>query len=336
MPATYTSSLRLTDQPTGDNANTWGDIADANFGFIDKAIGGIARINMSGGSSYTLTTNNGLADEARCAQILISGIPTSSNSLIIPAVEKLYTVYAFHTSVPGGIKIRTATGTGVAVYSGEIIDIGCEGVSVFRRNANTSALQQSNNLSDLANATSAQANLGLKPEGTFIKSSGTTLELIMSAILSAVYPIGTIYTNRTDNTNPATLFGMGVWASAGVGRVLVGVGTGVDGDGVSAVVTAQSCGGSYTATLVEANLPAVPVALLTTGMNGITAAAAQGALDRGDVYGVLGNTNTSASAKYVTSSQGGNGPAYGKIDGSSTPFNIQPPWYSVYYWVRTS
>jgi len=71
-------------------------------------------------------------------------------------------------------------------------------------------------------------------------------------------------------------------------------------------------------------------------MNGITAAAAQGALDRGDVYGVLGNTNTSASAKYVTSSQGGNGPAYGKIDGSSEPFNIQPPWYSVYYWVRTS
>lgn len=336
MVASYTSSLRLTDQPTGDNPNTWGDIADANFGFVDKAIAGIARINMSGGSSYTLTANNGLSDEARNAQILVSGIPTSSNSIIIPAVEKLYTVYGFHTSVAGGLKIRTATGTGISFFSGEIFDIACDGVSVYKRNVNSSALQQSNNLSDVGNSVSAQANLGLKPEGHYIKSSSTKLELDVSALLSVIYPVGTVYANRLDNTNPGTLFGIGVWASAGTGRVLIGAGTGVDASGLSVVISASACGGSYTKTLVQANLPSIPVKLLTTGMNGTTAAAPQGALDRSDVYGLLGNTDTSASAKYVTSSRAGNGPAYAKIDGSSEAFSLQFPWYSVYYWVRTS
>ena len=41
-------------------------------------------------------------------------------------------------------------------------------------------------------------------------------------VLKKVYPVGSIYTNATDSTNPATLFGFGTWEAFGAGRVLVG------------------------------------------------------------------------------------------------------------------
>lgn len=40
-----------------------------------------------------------------------------------------------------------------------------------------------------------------------------------------LYPIGSIYTNATDNTNPGTLLGFGTWSAFAAGRVPLGVGT---------------------------------------------------------------------------------------------------------------
>ena len=37
-----------------------------------------------------------------------------------------------------------------------------------------------------------------------------------------VYPVGSIYTNASDSTNPATLLGFGTWEAFASGRVLVG------------------------------------------------------------------------------------------------------------------
>lgn len=128
---TYTSSLRLTNQPTGGNANTWGDIADLNFEFLDDALGGVAPVDITGGS-YTLTVANGAADEARAAIVKITGSPTSANSVIIPAVQKQYIVHAAFTSVSGGITVKTNVGSGVAFYPGQITPVYCDGVSVWQ------------------------------------------------------------------------------------------------------------------------------------------------------------------------------------------------------------
>lgn len=40
--------------------------------------------------------------------------------------------------------------------------------------------------------------------------------------LQALYPVGSVYINASDSTNPATLFGFGTWAAFGAGKVLVG------------------------------------------------------------------------------------------------------------------
>lgn len=45
----------------------------------------------------------------------------------------------------------------------------------------------------------------------------------VTAALSAVYPVGSIYINAAVSTNPATLLGFGTWTAFGAGKVLVGL-----------------------------------------------------------------------------------------------------------------
>jgi hypothetical protein len=62
----------------------------------------------------------------------------------------------------------------------------------------------------------------------------------VQAALQALYPVGSIYTNASNGTNPATLFGFGTWVAFGAGRVPIGNGAGF---------TAGNTGGNADATL---------------------------------------------------------------------------------------
>lgn len=44
----------------------------------------------------------------------------------------------------------------------------------------------------------------------------------VQAAIALLYPVGSIYTNATNSTNPATLLGFGTWTAFGAGRVMVG------------------------------------------------------------------------------------------------------------------
>jgi hypothetical protein len=41
----------------------------------------------------------------------------------------------------------------------------------------------------------------------------------VQAAIALLYPVGSIYTNATVSTNPATLLGFGTWTAFGAGRV---------------------------------------------------------------------------------------------------------------------
>jgi hypothetical protein len=66
-----------------------------------------------------------------------------------------------------------------------------------------------------------------------------------TAILEATYPIGSVYTNISDSTNPGTLFGFGTWVAI-TGRVVVGYDS-----GDTTFSTAGATGGSKNAVLVS-------------------------------------------------------------------------------------
>jgi hypothetical protein len=60
--------------------------------------------------------------------------------------------------------------------------------------------------------------------GTATTQIATTafVDAVRVSLLNTVYPVGSIYTNATNSTNPGTLLGFGTWVAFGAGRVPVG------------------------------------------------------------------------------------------------------------------
>lgn len=53
-------------------------------------------------------------------------------------------------------------------------------------------------------------------------STALATTAFVQAALQVLHPVGSIYMNATDNTNPGTLLGFGTWVAFGAGRVPVG------------------------------------------------------------------------------------------------------------------
>jgi hypothetical protein len=68
----------------------------------------------------------------------------------------------------------------------------------------------------------------------------------VQAAIALLYPVGSIYTNATVSTNPATLLGFGTWTAFGAGRVMVGFDS-----GNALFDTAEETGGSADAITVS-------------------------------------------------------------------------------------
>jgi len=91
------------------------------------------------------------------------------------------------------------------------------------------------------------------PTGTVAvtQSSGSNTTTIattafVQAAIALLYPVGSIYTNASVSTNPATLLGFGTWTAFGAGRVMVGF------DASNALFdTAEETGGSADAITVS-------------------------------------------------------------------------------------
>lgn len=77
-------------------------------------------------------------------------------------------------------------------------------------------------------------------------SAGTSnTQIATTAFLATLYPVGTVYTNISDSTNPAVLFGFGTWVAI-TGRVIVGLDS-----GDTSFDTAGETGGSKDAIVVS-------------------------------------------------------------------------------------
>lgn len=88
---------------------------------------------------------------------------------------------------------------------------------------------------------SAGNNTTLLATTAFVTSAITAA---VAATKAALFPVGSIYTNSTDSTNPATLLGFGTWVAFGAGRVPVGFDA-----GNALFNSAEETGGSYNAVL---------------------------------------------------------------------------------------
>lgn len=69
--------------------------------------------------------------------------------------------------------------------------------------------------------------MDLTPSGVafgkkYDNTKGGAIQVLGNNILNILYPVGSIYLNASDGTNPGTLLGFGTWTAFGAGRVPVG------------------------------------------------------------------------------------------------------------------
>ncbi len=149
-----------------------------------------------------------------------------------------------------------------------------------------------------------------------------------TAVLEAVYPVGSIYTNATNATNPNSLLGFGTWAAFGAGRVMVGF-NGAD----PLFDSAEETGGSKDAVVVSH-----------------THTASSSVTDPGHTHGqrVLAGAAGTGARVHFDSSQGFNSSftqtvqtgisvatTVNSAGSSGTNANLQP-YITVYMWKRTA
>jgi hypothetical protein len=108
----------------------------------------------------------------------------------------------------------------------------------------------STNLNDLGDPAVA-LDAGTIVNADISASANIAGSKLASDALAAAYPVGSIYMNATNSSNPATLLGFGTWVAFGAGRVPVGIDSGdTDFD------TAEETGGAKTHTLTTSEIPA--------------------------------------------------------------------------------
>jgi hypothetical protein len=141
-------------------------------------------------------------------------------------------------------------------------------------------------------------------------------------LINSVYPIGAIYLS-VDASNPSTIFG-GTWNQIGLGRFLVGVGTGTDINSFGKTFISGENDGEYrhTQTVGELVSHNHDVYITQSSQNDDNTSTSTG--DIGTSSRSIAPVNLNA-AGLTTLNKGGN-----------QPFNVTPPSFGVYMWQRTN
>ena len=168
MPSTYSPDLRIELIANGEKTGTWGTITNTNLGtLIEDAISGLANVTVAGAPvggivSQALTALNGLADQARCAAIVLTSAITSPNTIkvFVPPASKLYvftnnctvTVTVVTSDTIDSI-VPAVGGTTVAIPAGKSMLLRCDGINIVEQfNYAGGSFETAGNISTLGNA----------------------------------------------------------------------------------------------------------------------------------------------------------------------------------------
>lgn len=157
-------------------------------------------------------------------------------------------------------------------------------------------------------------------------TSSTTLATtaFVQTALQAIYPVGSIYINATNSTNPGTLLGFGTWTAFGAGRVPVGF------DSTNALFdAAEETGGSADAITVSHTHTATTTATDSGHTHTSVVSSQTGVVQGGGLSGVTSGATGTGTANITAST------TIASTGSSGTNANYQP-YITVYMWKRTA
>jgi len=166
MASTYTVNSGIELIANGEQSGTWGDTTNVNLQIIDRLTNGVGDISLSG-TTHTLTTTDGSLSDGQYKVLVFGGSPSGTNTVTVSPndQEKLFFV---KNNSGQSVIISQGSGANVTVPNGESAVIYCDGAGSGAAVVNLSAtfdlttfLESANNLSDLANASTARTNLGV-------------------------------------------------------------------------------------------------------------------------------------------------------------------------------
>jgi hypothetical protein len=192
--SSYSPSLRIELIDTGSQVGTWGQTTNQNLGtLLEAGVCGYTSVSVTS-ADQALTALNGAPDQSRNMSIALTTTTSAAFNVYAPPSPKTYIIYnasahaatIFNSTVIGN---TTAAGTGVTVPAGRTATVWSDGTNFSFQNTT---------------------------------AAPSIVTDILSTVRNALYPVGSIYTNATNNTNPGTLLGFGTWVAFGAGRVMVG------------------------------------------------------------------------------------------------------------------
>lgn len=96
----------------------------------------------------------------------------------------------------------------------------------------------------------------LEVNGTTYNICDATARDSLSHVLELVYPVGSVYINASDSTNPATLLGFGTWERVGTGRVMIDANSTYAAGSTGGSATHTHTTGDCTLTAAQSGVPA--------------------------------------------------------------------------------
>ena len=160
-------------------------------------------------------------------------------------------------------------------------------------------------------------------------STAIATTAFIQAAIALLYPVGSIYTNASVSTNPATLLGFGTWTAFGAGRVMVGFDS-----GNALFDTAEETGGSADAITVSHTHTATSTVTDAGHFHNVGADVNQAA-GGGGRNGVSGNPATGPQPTSTVTTGITVATTNASTGSSGTNANYQP-YITVYMWKRTA
>jgi hypothetical protein len=292
MASTYSSSLKLTLIGDGEQAGTWGSTTNNNLNLVEQAITGVDGIDLTGLTTYTLSSFNGTTDESRNAVLLFTGTPSVTVTITAPLQNKFYIVRnatgqtitmsasggSVSVSIPTGVTAQVycdatnQSGTGTGFYSAQTGSAGN-----FTVNGNLSVTGAQVNTGNFLAAGVLGAYTAASYTGGISNGSGVAGTILnVSAVAS-----GTIFIGQR-------VTGSGVTS----GTLVTGFGTGSGGAGTYTVNTSQLVGAGTSLTGAASAIATTPA----SGDNSVNIATTAFVQSAVGTLGTMASQNANAVA----------------------------------------
>jgi len=131
MASTYSSTLNLELQASGENSGTWGTITNNNLQKLESAIKGYVSVAIASTSDSLSATDGTTADETSNAIIKLTGTLTGNTTMQCEAVENWYIVDNAATMGTYTLGFKPAGGTAASLVSGSKHLLYSDGSTMF-------------------------------------------------------------------------------------------------------------------------------------------------------------------------------------------------------------